>query len=130
MNAQAVFAEAEIDPAVIAAQLADEHPADIVEKLNDEIPQVAAAVLLNFPLDRAIEVMDTPGLNDLGEIICAWPRDKVVPLLNGMSSDRVADLFRQLDHPSKAICSGVLIRNFGPRWKICSATRKIPWAGS
>jgi len=65
-----------------------------------EIPQVAAAVLQNLTLDTAVAVLDTPGLRDAGEIIEAIPRDRVVPMLTGMSADRVADVFRELEDRS------------------------------
>jgi magnesium transporter len=88
-----------VDPAALAARLAEEMPADIAETLNGEIPQVAAAVLQNLTLDTAVAVLDTPGLRDAGEIIEAIPRDRVVPMLTGMSADRVADVFLELDEP-------------------------------
>src|SRR6267143_6248946 len=91
-----------VDPAALAARLAEEMPADIAEALNGEIPQVAAAVLQNLTLDTAIAVLDTPGLRDAGEIIEAIPRDRVVPMLSGMSADRVADVFLELDEPVRS----------------------------
>jgi hypothetical protein len=45
-----------LDPARIAAALADEHVADIVERLNAEPVETASAVLLAMPLERAAEV--------------------------------------------------------------------------
>ena len=91
-----------VDPAALAARLAEEMPADIAEALNGEIPQVAAAVLQNLALDTAVAVLDTPGLRDAGEIIEAIPRDRVVPMLSGMSADRVADVFHELDEPVRS----------------------------
>src|SRR5260370_29838189 len=91
-----------VDPDALAARLAEEMPADIAEALNGEIPQVAAAVLQNLTLDRAVAVLDTPGLRDAGEIIEAIPRDRVVPILSGMSADRVADVFLELDEPVRS----------------------------
>jgi magnesium transporter len=94
--------EETVDPAVLAARLADERPADIVETLNRHIPQVAAAVLQNLPLETTIAVLDTPSLDDAAEIIEAIPRDRVVPMLTGMAADRVADLFGALADPVRA----------------------------
>ena len=88
-----------VDPAALAARLAEEMPADIAEALNGHIPQVSAAVLQNLTLDRAVAVLDTPGLRDASEIIESIPRDRVVPMLSGMSADRVADVFLELDEP-------------------------------
>jgi magnesium transporter len=90
------------DPVVLAAKLGDERSADIVEVLNEHIPQVAAAVLVNLPPETAVAVLDTPSLDHAAEIIEAIPRDRVVPLLTGMSADRVADLFRELGEPVRS----------------------------
>jgi magnesium transporter len=94
--------EERVDPAALAARLADEMPADIAEALNAQIPQVAAAILQNLPLETAVAVLDTPSLRDAGEIIEAIPRDRVVPMLSGMSADRVADVFRELEEPVRS----------------------------
>jgi magnesium transporter len=91
-----------VDPAALAARFANERPADIVEALNEHIPQVAAAVLLNLPLELGIAVLDTPSLVDAAEIVQAFPRDRVVPILSGMSADRVADLFQEFDEPARS----------------------------
>ena len=91
-----------VDPAALAARLAEEMPADIAEVLNGHIPQVSAAVLQNLTLDTAVAVLDTSGLRDAGEIIEAIPRDRVVPMLSAMSADRVADVFLELDEPVRS----------------------------
>src|SRR5258708_11614035 len=100
--------EERVDRAALAARLAEEMPADIAEALNGEIPQVAAAILQNLTLDTAVAVRDTPGLRDAGEIIEAIPRDRVVPMLTGMSADRVADVFLELDEPVRSELLGRL----------------------
>jgi magnesium transporter len=102
MNETITDTEEMVDPAALAARLAEELPADIAEALNAQIPQVAAAVLQNLPLETAVAVLDTPDLRDAGEIIEAIPRDRVVPMLTGMSADRVADVFRELDEPVRS----------------------------
>jgi magnesium transporter len=102
MNETTTDTEEMVDPAALAARLVDELPADIVEALNEQIPQVAAAVLQNLPLETAVGVLDTPSLRDAGEIIEAIPRDRVVPMLSGMSADRAADVFLELDEPVRS----------------------------
>lgn len=102
MNETTTDTEEMVDPAAMAARHAEEMPADIAEALNGEIPQVAAAVLQNLPLDTAIAVLDTPSLRDPGEIIEAIPRDRVVPMLSGMSADRLADVLLELDEPVRS----------------------------
>ena len=50
------------NPAFLAASMIEERAPDIVEALNDMPPELAVAVLLHLPADRAIEVLDQPGL--------------------------------------------------------------------
>ena len=102
MNETITDTEETVDPAALAARLAEEMPADIAEVLNGHIPQVSAAVLQNLTLDTAVAVLDTSGLRDAGEIIEAIPRDRVVPMLSAMSADRVADVFLELDEPVRS----------------------------
>jgi magnesium transporter len=102
MNETTTDTEEMVDPAALGARLADEMPADIAEALNEQIPQVAAAILQNLPLETTIAVLDTPSLRDAGEIIEAIPRDRVLPMLSGMSADRAADVFLELDEPVRS----------------------------
>jgi magnesium transporter len=108
MNEPMTDTEDRVDPAAMAVVLGDEMPADIAEALNGQLPQVSAAVLQNLPLDTAINVLDTPGLRDAGEIIEAIPRDRVVPMLTGMSADRATDVIRELDEPVRSDLYGRL----------------------
>jgi magnesium transporter len=102
MSEAETLSEVEFDPAALAASLANEHPANIVEVLNDRTPMEAAAIVLHFPPDRAIEILDQSGLECPTEIIDAMPRDIAVSLLAGMSADRVADIFRHLEEESRS----------------------------
>ncbi|GEP00005.1 magnesium transporter [Methylobacterium haplocladii] len=90
------------DPAVLAARLRDERAPDIVEALNAQRPEVAAAILLGLPPERAVEVLDQPGLDAVVEIVEALPRDRAGPLLVGMAADRLADVFRLLAEPARS----------------------------
>jgi magnesium transporter len=96
------LSEAEFDPAAVAVGLANEYAANIVEVLNEHTPQQAAAIVLHFPLDRSIEVLDQSGLECPTEIIDAMPRDIAVTMIAGMSADCVADIFRHLEEDSRA----------------------------
>ncbi len=101
MNEIAPF-DTRIDPSVLAARLSDERAPDIVEALNDEASEVAAAILLGLPHDRAIEVLDQPELDAAAEIIEMLPRDRVASFLSGMSADRVTDVFRAIEEPGRS----------------------------
>ena len=97
-----------VNPASLAASMIDERAPDIVEALNDMPPELAVAVLLHLPPDRAIEVLDQPGLEREPDLIPLMPRTVAAKLLAGVSADRLADIFRQvksLTAPSCSICS-------------------------
>lgn len=85
-----------VDPALLATSMIDERAPDIVEALNDMPPELAVAVLLHLPPDRAIEVLDQPGLEREPELITLMPREAAAKLLAGVSADRVADIFHQV----------------------------------
>ena len=95
-----------INPALVAASMVEERAPDIVEALNDMPSEVAVAVLLHLPPDRAIEVLDQPGLEREPELVTLMPREAAARLLAGVSADRVADIFHQVSRtaPSCSIC--------------------------
>ena len=90
------------NPVALVARLSDERAADIVEALNDLAPDVAAAVLLGLPRERAVEVLDQPGIDHGPEIVARLPREVAASLLSEISADRLADLCRQLDEPHRS----------------------------
>lgn len=94
-----------VNPAFLAASMIEERAADIVEALNDMPSELAVAVLLHLPPDRAIEVLDQPGLEREPELITLMPREAAAKLLAGVSADRLADVFHQVKEPH---CSELL----------------------
>ena len=93
--------EATLDPDALAAGLAQEHAADVVERLNAEPLEAACAVLGAMPLERAAEVLDEPGLENAAVLVEAQPPERAVALLKAMSADRAADVFRHLEPPAR-----------------------------
>ncbi|MCK0208969.1 magnesium transporter [Starkeya koreensis] len=91
-----------VDAAALAAELAEEHPADIAEALDDEDPEVASAVLASLPRERQVEVLDLPDVDLSIDLIEALPVEEAVRLLSDMSADRVADLFRWMEEPGRS----------------------------
>jgi magnesium transporter len=87
------------NPAFLAASMIEERAPDIVEALNDMPPELAVAVLLHLPPDRAIEVLDQPGLDREPELVTLMPREAAASLLAGVSADRLADIFHQVKEP-------------------------------
>src|SRR6202045_4132783 len=94
-----------VNPAFLAARMIEERAPDIVEALNDMPSELAVAVLLHLPPDRAIEVLDQPGLEREPELVTLMPREAAAKLLTGVSADRVADIFHQVKEPH---CSELL----------------------
>ena len=94
-----------VNPVSLAASMIEERAPDIVEALNDMPPELAVAVLLHLPPDRAIEVLDQPGLEREPELVTLMPREAAAKLLAGVSADRVADIFHQVKEPH---CSKLL----------------------
>ena len=93
--------DAPFDAAAIAARLADERGADIVEALNHHTPAEAAAILEALPAERAFDTLDQPGLDEAPEIIAAMSRERGAYFLANMAADRVADVFRLLEEPAR-----------------------------
>ncbi|MDW6022230.1 magnesium transporter [Mesorhizobium sp. BAC0120] len=91
-----------IDPHALAMRLAEERAPDIVEALNERTPEDAALVLQALSPERAIEVLDQPSLDCGPEIIAVLPRSQAAAYLSGMSADRVADVFHELEEPTRS----------------------------
>src|SRR5258708_4549414 len=87
------------NPAFLSASMIEERAPDIVEALNDMLRELAVAVLLHLPADRAIEVLDQPGLEREPELVTLMPRAAAATLLAGVSADRLADIFHQVKEP-------------------------------
>lgn len=95
------ISEVAFDPAALAAALANEYAANIVEVLNEKEPEEAAQVILHLPHQRAVDVLDEAGLEMPTEIVDSLPRETAISILAGMSADRVADIFRHLPFASR-----------------------------
>ncbi|MGD0533310.1 MAG: magnesium transporter [Methyloceanibacter sp.] len=97
----AVDASSPFDPAEFAAALAQEHVADIVERLNAEPLERASAVLSAMPLERAAEVLDEPGLEAAADLVESQPSERAITLLKALSADQRAVIFRHLGAPAR-----------------------------
>lgn len=86
----------------LAASLAGEHVADIVETLNDQDAGTAAAVLLALPFERAVEVLDQPEFIAAPAALALFPDEPASAFLGAMSADRVTDLIDEVDEPVRA----------------------------
>jgi magnesium transporter len=84
------------------ADLALERAPDIVEALNARPPEAAAAILQHLPFEKAVEVLDQPGLDNVCELIAAFPVATAIAMLGAVAADRAADIFRELVEPLRS----------------------------
>ena len=90
-----------LGPAEAAALIARELAPDIVDILNRQEADYAAAVVAALPREKAAEVLDQPGLEQGPEVASILPREVAAAILPLMSDDRVADIFRDLEEPAR-----------------------------
>jgi magnesium transporter len=85
------------DPGELAEALAGMRAADIADALRRLPPEAGAKVVAALPFDLAVETFDEPELTEFRcDIIAHMPDGTIGPLVDAMSADRQADLFREL----------------------------------
>ena len=91
------------DPADLAEALAGMRAADVADGLRDLHPDAAAKVMAALPFDLAVQVFDEPELEGHRcEIIQQMGERAAGPLIEAMSSDQQADLFRELPESERS----------------------------
>lgn len=91
------------DPVELSAVLAEMQPADIAEALRELDPGAAAKVLAALPFDLAVQIFDEPALVQYrAAIVARLPDREAADLVDAMSSDQQADLFRELDPTTRS----------------------------
>jgi magnesium transporter len=90
------------DPAELAETVASVRDADIAEALNALPPEAAARVLAALPFDQAVQVLDEPELEQEDEIFAFLDDRTAGALVEAMSADERADLFRELAPADRA----------------------------
>jgi magnesium transporter len=85
------------DPAELTEALAGLRAADVAEALRDLPPDASAKLMAAIPFDLAVQVFDEPELtHHRAEIVGRMGRPEAIALIDAMSSDQQADLFREL----------------------------------
>ena len=85
------------DPADLTEALEGLRAADIAEALRDLPPEGAAKLMAALPFDLAVRVFDEPELSHhRAEIVHRMGEATAAPLIDAMSADQQADLFREL----------------------------------
>jgi magnesium transporter len=85
------------DPTELGEALAGLRPADVADALHDLPPDAAAKVMAALPFDLAVQVFDEPELtHERCEIVNRMDEERAAALIDAMSADQQADLFREL----------------------------------
>src|SRR4030081_3294424 len=85
------------DPEELREALGELRAPDVAEALRDLPPEAAAKVMAALPFYLAVQVFDEPELEyQRAEIVRHMDEQQAVPLIEAMSSDQQADLFREL----------------------------------
>lgn len=90
---------ASVEAAYATGHLGLERAPDIIVALNARPPEAAAEILQHLSSEKAVEVLDQPGIDNVCEIIAALPTETAVALLSAVSADRAADIFKELIEP-------------------------------
>ena len=91
------------DPGDLAEALAGMRAADVAEALRDLPPDAGARVMAALPFDLAVQVFDEPELTyQRVEIVRRMGEKAATPLIDAMSGDQQADLFRELPERERA----------------------------
>jgi magnesium transporter len=91
------------DPADLADALSGMRAADIADAWRELKPDAAAKVMAALPFDLAVQVFDEPELvHDRCAIIQHMDERAVGPLVDAMSADQQADLFRELPDQARS----------------------------
>ena len=85
------------DPEELQQALGELRPPDIAEALRELPPEAAAKVMAALPFELAVQVFDEPELTrHRCAIIQHIDPARVGPLIEAMSADQQADLFREV----------------------------------
>jgi magnesium transporter len=90
------------DPAEFAEVVSGMQPADVAEALRVLTPDAAARVVAALPFDLAVLVLDEPALENRLQIVRAMEPRISGPLVDAMSGDQQAELFREMPEPERA----------------------------
>lgn len=91
------------DPIDLAEALTGMRAADVAEALRDLRPDAAAKVMAALPFDLAVQVFDEPELEGHRcEIVQLMGEKAAGSLIDAMSSDQQADLFRELPEKDRS----------------------------
>src|SRR5215471_12464006 len=80
----------------ISEQVADLHPEDLVELLNQLKLMEAAEVIMMLPVARVIELLDQPTMTRRGAILEKLDPARAAQIIEGLSADERTDIIQQM----------------------------------
>lgn len=89
------------DPAELADMLTSMRSADVAERLSELPPEAAARIIAALPFDLAVQVLDAPELERRHLLIQHTDEEVAGSLIEAMSADQQADLFRRIPEPDR-----------------------------
>jgi len=90
------------DPQALALAAGAMRSADLAEEIDRLPAETAARILAALPFDVAVQVFDDPELTRRCHALHHMPLERAVALVEAMSADRQADLFRELKEAERA----------------------------
>jgi magnesium transporter len=91
------------DPTDLSEALAGMRAADVADALRELGPDAGSKVMAALPFDLAVQVFDEPELDrHRAGIVCRMPKDSATSLIEAMSADQRADLFRELEEHDRS----------------------------
>jgi hypothetical protein len=111
------------DPADFADAVAALRAVEIAEALRQLSPDAAAKVIAALPFDLAVQVFDEPELeHHRFDIIMHMDERTLGPLVDAMSGDQQADLFRELPEKHRSPSTTSSTRSSASRPKMCRSS--------
>src|SRR5437870_5652653 len=91
------------DPGELAEALSEMRSADVADALHELPADAAARVMAALPFDLAVQVFDEPELQGHRCAIIQQMGERAAPpLIDAMSADQQADLFRELPETERS----------------------------
>src|SRR5579885_895271 len=84
------------DPQALAQAVAQMRSPDLAEALEQLPPEPAARVLAALPFELVVQLFDEPELTRRRQAFERLPAGQAVRVVEAMSADQQADLFREL----------------------------------
>ena len=90
------------DPEEFAEVVAGMQAADVAEALRALAPEAAGCVIAALPFELAVRVLDEPSLENRLDIVRTLDFKTFGPLVEAMSADQQAELFREMPEEERA----------------------------